>query len=121
MFPLIGEDVPITGAGPIGVIASGICKYAGARRVIITNLMITRRSFPPERSFNGGGNTAKEDLHTKLCTSRDSPGGFDVGLEMSGNAVAFHQLISVMRNGGKISASVSATALFEGRMKKVIP
>ena len=102
MFPLIGEDVLITGAGPIGIIAGGICKYAGARRVVITDVNEYRLALARKMGVDAAVNTAKEDLH-EVMHAQGLTEGFDVGLEMSGNAAAFHQLISVMRSGGKVS------------------
>ena len=102
MFPLIGEDVLITGAGPIGIIAGGICKYAGARRVVITDVNEYRLDLARKMGVDAAVNTAKEDLH-EVMHAQGLTEGFDVGLEMSGNAAAFHQLISVMRSGGKVS------------------
>ena len=102
MFPLIGEDVLITGAGPIGIIAAGICKFAGARRVIITDLNDYRLDLARKMGVDAAVNTAREDLH-EVMHQQGLTEGFDVGLEMSGSAQAFHQMISVMRNGGKIS------------------
>ena len=102
MFPLIGEDVLITGAGPIGIIAGGICKYAGARRVVITDVNEYRLDLARRMGVDAAVNTAKEDLR-KVMHEQGLTEGFDVGLEMSGNAAAFHQLISVMRSGGKVS------------------
>ena len=102
MFPLIGEDVLITGAGPIGIIAGGICKYAGARRVVITDVNEYRLDLARKMGVDAAVNTAKEDLHA-VMHEQGLTEGFDVGLEMSGNAAAFHQLISVMRSGGKVS------------------
>ena len=102
MFPLIGEDVLITGAGPIGIIAGGICKYAGARRVVITDVNEYRLALARKMGVDAAVNTAKEDLHA-VMRAQGLTEGFDVGLEMSGNAAAFHQLISVMRSGGKVS------------------
>ena len=102
MFPLIGEDVLITGAGPIGIIAGGICKYAGARRVVITDVNEYRLDLACKMGVDAAVNTAKEDLR-KVMHEQGLTEGFDVGLEMSGNAAAFHQLISVMRSGGKVS------------------
>ena len=102
MFPLIGEDVLITGAGPIGIIAGGICKYAGARRVVITDVNEYRLALARKMGVDAAVNTAKEDLR-KVMHEQGLTEGFDVGLEMSGNAAAFHQLISVMRSGGKVS------------------
>ena len=102
MFPLIGEDVLITGAGPIGIIAGGICKYAGARRVVITDVNEYRLDLACKMGVDAAVNTAKEDLR-EVMHEQGLTEGFDVGLEMSGNAAAFHQLISVMRSGGKVS------------------
>ena len=102
MFPLIGEDVLIPGAGPIGIIAAGICKFAGARRVIITDLNDYRLDLARKMGVDAAVNTAREDLH-EVMHQQGLTEGFDVGLEMSGSAQAFHQMISVMRNGGKIS------------------
>lgn len=102
MFPLIGEDVLITGAGPIGIIAAGVCKFAGARRVIITDVNDHRLELARKMGVDAAVNTAKEDL-TKVMKAKGLVEGFDVGLEMSGNGMALQQMISVMRNGGKIS------------------
>ena len=102
MFDVIGEDVLITGAGPIGIIAGGICKYAGARRVVITDVNEYRLALARKMGVDAAVNTANEDLHA-VMRAQGLTEGFDVGLEMSGNAAAFHQMISVMRSGGKIS------------------
>jgi len=102
MWDLVGEDVLITGAGPIGVIAAGICKYAGARRVVITDLNDYRLDLARKMGVDAAVNTAKEDLYEVMKRLRIVE-GFDVGLEMSGAAPAFRQMLSVMRNGGKIS------------------
>ncbi|MBO4212104.1 MAG: L-threonine 3-dehydrogenase [Oscillospiraceae bacterium] len=102
MFPLVGEDVLITGAGPIGIIAAGICKYAGARRVIITDINDDRLELARKMKVDAAVNTMREDLTQVMKEERLSE-GFDVGLEMSGSEIAFKQMISCMRNGGKIS------------------
>lgn len=102
MFDLVGEDVLITGAGPIGIIAVGICKYAGARRVVITDVNEYRLELARKMGANAAMNIACEDLH-EIMNKQGLTEGFDVGLEMSGNDRAFAQMISVMRNGGKIS------------------
>ena len=102
MFDLIGEDVLITGAGPIGIIAAGICKFAGARRVIITDINDYRLELAKQMGVDAAVNTAKEDL-PKIMKEQGLVEGFDVGLEMSGNGMALQQMIGVMRNGGKIS------------------
>ena len=102
MFDLIGEDVLITGAGPIGIIAAGICKFAGARRVIITDINDYRLELARKMGVDAAVNTAKEDL-AQIMHQQGLTEGFDVGLEMSGNGMALEQMIGVMRNGGKIS------------------
>lgn len=102
MYPLIGEDVLITGAGPIGIIAAGICKYAGARRVIITDINEYRLELARKMGVDAAVNTAKESLD-EVMHAQGLTEGFDVGLEMSGNGAAFRQLVGVMRNGGKIA------------------
>ena len=102
MFRLVGEDVLITGAGPIGIIAAGICKFAGARRVVITDLNEYRLDLARKMGVDAAVNTAKEDLREVMKQLKLTE-GFDVGLEMSGNGRAFSQMISVMRTGGKIA------------------
>ena len=102
MFDLIGEDVLITGAGPIGIIAAGICKFAGARRVIITDINDYRLELARKMGVDAAVNTTREDL-PKIMMEQGLVEGFDVGLEMSGNGMALQQMIGAMRNGGKIS------------------
>ena len=102
MFDLVGEDVLITGAGPIGIIAAGICKYAGARRVIITDINDDRLVLARRMGVDAAVNTLREDLR-EVMKNANIVEGFDVGLEMSGSEIAFKQMVSCMRNGGKIS------------------
>ena len=102
MWDLVGEDVLITGAGPIGVIAAAICKYAGARRVVVTDMNEYRLDLALKMGADAAVNVAKEDLH-EIMHKQGLVEGFDVGLEMSGSGAAFKQMINVMRNGGKIS------------------
>ncbi len=102
MFPLVGEDVLITGAGPIGIIAAGICRFAGARRVIITDLNDDRLELARRMGVDAAVNTLREDL-PRIMKEKKLTEGFDVGLEMSGSGAALQQMIQNMRNGGKIS------------------
>ena len=102
MFPLVGEDVLISGAGPIGIIAAGICKYAGARRVDITDMNEYRLELAKKMGADAAVNILHEDIR-EIMRKQGLTEGFDVGLEMSGSGAAFQQMISVMRNGGKIS------------------
>lgn len=102
MFDLVGEDVLITGAGPIGVIAVGVCKYAGARRVVITDVNEYRLDLARKMGADAAVNVSTDDIR-EVMKKQGLTEGFDVGLEMSGSGAAFSQMISVMRNGGKIS------------------
>ena len=102
IWNLVGEDVLITGAGPIGLIAVGICKYAGARRVIITDMNDYRLDLARKMGADAAVNIQREDLPT-VMKQQGLVEGFDVGLEMSGSGAGLTQMISVMRNGGKIS------------------
>ena len=102
MFNLVGEDVLITGAGPIGVIAVGICKYAGARRVVITDMNEYRLDLARKMGADAAVNIGKANLE-EVMHQQGLVEGFDVGLEMSGSGAALKQMLSVMRNGGKIS------------------
>ena len=119
MFDLVGEDVLITGAGPIGIIAVAICKYAGARRVIITDIQDARLELAKKMGADAAVNTAKEDLMA-VMKEQGLVEGFDVGLEMSGSGAALKQMISVMRNGGKISLLGLANGPFQMDMNEVI-
>ena len=102
MFDLVGEDVLITGAGPIGIIAAGICRFAGARRVIIPDLNADRLELARKMGVDAAVNTLRDDL-PRIMKEKKLTEGFDVGLEMSGSGAALQQMIQNMRNGGKIS------------------
>ena len=119
MFDLVGEDVLITGAGPIGIIAVGICKYAGARRVVITDMNEYRLDLARKMGADAAVNIGKEDL-TEIMSKQGLTEGFDVGLEMSGNGAAFAQMVSVMRNGGKISMLGLANGPIKVDMNQII-
>ncbi len=102
-FPVLAEDVLITGAGPIGVMAAAICKHAGARNVVITNRSDWRLDFA--KSVVPGVvtvNTKTTDLKD-VMKSLGMTEGFGVGLEMSGSTGALNQMIDNMMNGGKIA------------------
>ena len=102
MWPLVGEDVLITGAGPIGIMAVGICKFAGARRVIITDTNEYRLGLAKKMGADYAVNIATDDLREVMKQAKIVE-GFDVGLEMSGAGAALKQMFTVMRNGAKIS------------------
>ncbi|MBO5961468.1 MAG: L-threonine 3-dehydrogenase [Paludibacteraceae bacterium] len=101
-FPLLGEDVLITGAGLIGTIATGICRFAGARHIVVTDVSDYRLNIAKQMGADITVNPAKgetiEDAKRQLNMQ-----GFDVGLEMSGAPAAFNSMIDNMYNGSKIS------------------
>lgn len=101
-FDLLGEDVLITGAGPIGVMAVAIAKHAGARHVVITDVNDYRLDLARKMGADVALNVSKGDLGT-VTDKLGLKEGFDVGLEMSGNPSAFHSMIGVMCHGGKIA------------------
>jgi threonine 3-dehydrogenase len=101
-FDLVGEDVLITGAGPIGIMASSICKFAGARNIVITDVNDYRLGLAGKMGATRIVNVSKEKLRDVMSELKMTE-GFDVGLEMSGNADAFRQMIDTMRPAGKIA------------------
>ena len=102
-FEVVGEDVLITGAGPIGIIASGICRFMGARHVVVTDVNDYRLGLARELGASLAINvtqTTPRDAMERLGMTE----GFDVGMEMSGNTQALRDLLSVMNYGGKVAA-----------------
>ena len=101
-FNLTGEDVLICGAGPIGMMATAICKFSGARNIVISDVNDYRLNIAKDLGATRTINPRKKnikDIFNELNISR----GFDVGLEMSGNSEAFNEMISLMYNGGSIA------------------
>ena len=101
-FPVLGEDVLITGAGPIGIMAVAICQYAGARSIVITDVNPYRLELAKTMGATRCVNVLEEkleDIQSELHIRE----GFDVGLEMSGNPDAFRSLLANMCHGGKIA------------------
>ncbi|HKB91899.1 MAG TPA: L-threonine 3-dehydrogenase [Opitutaceae bacterium] len=101
-FDLVGEDVLITGAGPIGCMAVGIAKKAGARHVVISDVNPYRLELARKMGATLAVDVSKESL-IEVEKKLGMKEGFDVGLEMSGNAKALNDMISVMFHGGKIA------------------
>jgi len=101
-FPVLGEDVLITGAGPIGCMATAVVQYAGARYVVVTDVNPWRLELAKKM-----GATRVVDIRSEsIADVQQSLGmteGFDVGLEMSGNSEAFREMIHQMSHGGKIA------------------
>lgn len=101
-FPVLGEDVLITGAGLIGSMAVAICRFAGARYVVVSDLSDSRLEIAKKM---GATVTVNPSKGGKIKDAIDSLGmvGFDVGLEMSGSPLAFDEMIQNMYNGSKIA------------------
>lgn len=102
MFDVVGEDVLITGAGPIGMMACAICVKNGARSVVVTDANDYRLDICKKLKATATINITKEKIED-IYQDRHIVEGFDVGLEMSGSASALNSMISHMRNGGKIA------------------
>lgn len=101
-FDLVGEDVLITGAGPIGIMAAAVARHVGARNVVITDVNPYRLNLANVMGATRAVNVAEESL-TKVMTELGMEEGFDVGLEMSGVPVAFNDMLNNMNHGGKIA------------------
>lgn len=101
-FDLVGEDVLISGAGPIGIMAAAVCRHVGARHVVITDLNDYRLDLAKRMGATRTVNVGREDLRG-VMQELGMTEGFDVGLEMSGAAPAFRTLLDVMNHGGKVA------------------
>ena len=102
-FDLVGEDVLITGAGPIGIMAAAVAERAGARRVVLTDIEDWRLEFAKKiASRTRTINTLSEDLKDVMAEIGMSE-GFDIGMEMSGAKPAFDQMLDTMLMGGSIA------------------
>jgi threonine 3-dehydrogenase len=101
-FPVLGEDVLVTGAGPIGIMGAAVAKHAGARYVVISDV----NPYRLELAAKVGVTMAIDPRKTSFQEVQQKLGmreGFDVGLEMSGNASAFRDMLANMSHGGKIA------------------
>jgi threonine 3-dehydrogenase len=101
-FDLVGEDVLITGAGPIGVMATAISQHVGARFVVVTDL----NSYRLEMARSLGADRVMDAATGSLAgvmTDLGMTEGFDVGMEMSGSSAAFNQMLAVMNHGGRVA------------------
>jgi threonine 3-dehydrogenase len=101
-FDLIGEDVLITGAGPIGIMAASVCRHVGARHVVVTDINDYRLQLCNTVNDAVTVNVMREDLRD-VMTRLHMQEGFDIGLEMSGAPSAFDQMVDHMIVGGKIA------------------
>lgn len=101
-FPVLGEDVLVTGAGPIGLMAAAVARHAGARYVVVTDVNPYRLELAKKIGVTAtidSRNTSIKDIQQQLGMRE----GFDVGLEMSGNRQAFCEMLANMSHGGKIA------------------
>lgn len=101
-FPVLGEDVLVTGAGPIGIMAAAVVAHAGARFVVITDINPNRLKVAEKMGVTLAVNTREMTL-THVQKKLGMQEGFDVGLEMSGNADAFREMLANMSHGAKIA------------------
>jgi threonine 3-dehydrogenase len=101
-FDLLGEDVLITGAGPIGIMAAAIAKHAGARFIVVTDVNEYRLELARKMGATKAINVTKEKLED-VQKELNMHEGFDVGLEMSGNPAALNSMLKNMCHGGKIA------------------
>lgn len=101
-FDLVGEDVLITGAGPIGIMAAAVARHAGARNVVITDINQDRLNLAANVADVTPVNVTKDDL-VDVQAQLKIKQGFDVGLEMSGNQIALDQMVEAMVMGGRIA------------------
>jgi threonine 3-dehydrogenase len=118
-FEMLGEDVLITGAGPIGIMAIPVAKHAGARHVVITDVNEYRLDLARQMGATVALNVTKgslDDVQRDLGMKE----GFDVGLEMSGNPSAFRSMVDHLCHGGKIAMLGIPTSPIEIDWNKVI-
>lgn len=101
-FPVLGEDVLVTGAGPIGIMAAAVARHAGARYIVITDVNPYRLALADKVGVSLAVNTREKSLK-EVQRELGMLEGFDVGMEMSGIPSAFHEMIANMSHGGKIA------------------
>lgn len=118
-FDLVGEDVLVTGAGPIGIMGALVAQRVGARKVVITDISDYRISLARKMGLDNVVNAEKEDLKD-VMKSLGMTEGFDIGLEMSGAAPAMRDMIDKMNNGGKIALLGIAPSGFAVDWNKII-
>jgi threonine 3-dehydrogenase len=101
-FDVVGEDVLVTGAGPIGIMAAAITRHIGARFVVVTDV----NPYRLDLAATMGADRVVDVRNSEVAAVMSELGmteGFDIGLEMSGNETALSQLLSVMNNGGRVA------------------
>lgn len=101
-FSLVGEDVVITGAGPVGIMATAVARHIGARHIVVTDVNDFRLDMAKKMGASLTINATKSDLKDAMATLGMRE-GFDVGLEMSGIPSAFNGMLNTMNHGGKVA------------------
>ena len=101
-FDLVGEDVLVSGAGPIGVMAAAVARFVGARHVVVTDINPYRLELARQLGATRAVNVASESLNDVMAELGMTE-GFDVGLEMSGAPAAFETMLNTMNHGGRIA------------------
>lgn len=101
-FDVTGEDVLITGAGPIGIMAAAVCRFIGARHVVISDINPYRLQLAADLGIKHTVNATQQRL-SRVMQALHMSNGFDVGLEMSGSSEAFNDLLDAMYHGGSVA------------------
>lgn len=101
-YDLVGEDVLITGAGPVGIMACAIAKHVGARKIVVTDVNEYRLELARKMGATKAVNVQQQSLR-EVMQELNFKEGFDVGLEMSGNPQAFNEMINTITHGGRIA------------------
>jgi threonine 3-dehydrogenase len=101
-FDLVGEDVLVTGAGPIGIMAAAVARHVGARHVVVTDINPRRLALAAEVADVTPVDVSRQDLRAVMGALKMAE-GFDVGLEMSGAPAAFDQLFDAVVTGGRLA------------------
>ncbi|MEE8505619.1 MAG: L-threonine 3-dehydrogenase, partial [Kiloniellales bacterium] len=101
-FDMVGEDVLITGAGPIGIMATAIARHVGARFVVVTDINDYRLELAAKMGATRTVNAARDNLDDVMA-DLGMLEGFDVGLEMSGSTAAFQDMLRTMNHGGRVA------------------
>src|SRR5262250_982238 len=101
-FNVVGEDVLITGAGPIGIMATAVARFTGARHIVVTDVNDYRLELARKMGASRAINVQRDSLDQTM-KDLGMQEGFDVGLEMSGNALAFRDMLRTMHHGGSVA------------------
>ena len=118
-FPLVGEDVLITGAGPIGLMAAAVCRHVGARFIVITDVSTPRLELAKRMGVDLAVDVSRQRI-TEAQRELGMREGFDIGLEMSGHPAALPEMLENMNHGGRIAVLGLPSAPVEIDWGKVV-